>query len=158
MIDYIVKYEQMMKRAASYSMGICAMIRKVGGDPLLRSILDLAAEHSGTRRATALKGETNPQNAIAMDLTNMLKEFNTPNVKIDDTGESVKVENPHCGCIPPFTSQADKFGFSEEEARQYVCRRCIPSYKESAERLNLDFKGKLTENGCWMQFSKKNGQ
>src|SRR3989339_168952 len=152
MTDYKAKYEQMKKRATSYSMGICAMIRKVGGDPLLRSILDLAAEHSGTRRATALKGETNPENILAIDLTDMLEEFNTPDVNVDTKSDdySVKVENPNCGCICPFTSQADKFGFTEEEARQYVCRRCIPSYKESAERLNIDFKGKLTEEGCWM--------
>jgi len=158
MIDYREKYKQMKLRAASYSMGICAMIRKVGGNPLLRSILDLAAEHSGTRRATTLKGETNPQNALAMDLTHMLEEFDTPKVNVVNTGESVKIENPYCGCICPFTSQADKFGFTEEETRHYVCRRCIPSYKASAENLELDFKGKLTEEGCWMQFSKKNEQ
>jgi len=158
MIDYKEKYEQMMKRTASYSMGICAMIRKVGGESLLRSILDLSAENSGTRRATALMEEANPQNALANDLMAMLEEFNTLGNVITIEGNSVKVTNPSCGCLPPFTSQAEKFGFTDEEARLYACRRCMPSYKETVERIGLKFEGRLiggVNGGCWMQFSKK---
>jgi hypothetical protein len=97
--------------------------------------------------------------ALANELMAMLEEFDTSGKVIEIEGKSVKVTNPYCGCLSPFTSQAEKFGFTDEEARLYACRRCMPSYEETAERLGLEFKGKLTgdiNGGCWMQFSKKN--
>ena len=147
-------YNTALNNIARYSMGICRTIKSMLGPVVLRDIIDEEAKNSGKAKADKLSLSENPAYDLAMLLESMLKEFDTKDIAINQEPSSVTVNNLVCGCLPPFITQAKKFGFEKKEARNYACRRCMPSYMEASDLLRVKFKGRLTEEGCFMQFYK----
>lgn len=149
-----MKYEGLKLRTVRYILGICQAIREGSGEQELRRIIDLAAKNSAHNiKAENLRDSSNTAETLGKELETMLQDFNTPNITTAQDEKKYRVDNPTCGCLPPFIEQAERYGFTEKEARDYTCRRCMPSYRETAIKLGLGFKGRLTGNGCFMEFS-----
>ncbi|MBS3117268.1 hypothetical protein J4430_00085 [Candidatus Woesearchaeota archaeon] len=142
----------MKLRVASYSMGFLKIIREDLGERMMKGVINKAARESGVMRAMNIKNVYDLTKGISDEFESMLEEFGTLEFFGSQTIEGRRVDNPKCGCLPPFLKLSEKYGFTENEARQYACRRCLPSYRISALELGLGFKGRLTENGCWMHF------
>ena len=145
-------YDHMKSRVASYSMGFLKIIREDLGEHIMRVVINKAAQESGVMRAMNIKNFYDLTRGLSDEFESMLKEFGTLEIFSSQTIEGQRVNNPKCGCLPPFLRLANKYGFTEKEARQYACRRCLPSYRRSALELGLGFEGRLTEHGCWMHF------
>jgi hypothetical protein len=147
-------YRTALNNIASHAMGICRTIKEKLGTAVLKDIIDEAAKNSGKAKADKLSLSKNPAYDLAMLLEGMLKEFGTKDIAINQEPSSLTVNNPACGCLPPFVTQAEEYGFGKKEARNYACRRCMPSYQEASKLLEVKFKGRLTKEGCFMQFYK----
>lgn len=147
------KYDKLKLRTVGYILGICQAIRQKGGDKELREIIDQAARNSAhTIKVENLRDLPNKAEALGNELEGMLQDFDTQYITPTQSEGTYRVDNPNCGCLPPFLQLAERYGFTQEEARDYACRRCMPSYKEVAIQSGLGFQGKLTEKGCFMEF------
>ena len=73
-----------------------------------------------------------------------------------ETGDSFrKVTLTRCGCIESVTTRAEEYNLTKPQVRGIFCGSCMSSYKKAATTLNLGFKGKLSGEGCMMNFSTK---
>ncbi|MBI2130081.1 hypothetical protein HYU07_07700 [Candidatus Woesearchaeota archaeon] len=147
------KYDKLKLRTTGYILGICQAIRERGGDEELRKVIDLSAKNSAYNvKVEKLAQLSNKAEALGKELEALLNEFDTSDAAVIQDLSKYRIENPNCGCLPPFMQLAEKYGFTKTEARSYACRRCMPSYEEAAIHLGLGFNGKLTKNGCFMEF------
>lgn len=149
------QYEKLKLRTTGYILGICRAIREMGGDEELIKAIDLSAKNSAHNvKVEKLAQLSNKAEALGKELEALLNEFNTSDVTVTQDLSKYTVENPDCGCLQPFIQLAEKYGFAKTEARNYACRRCMPSYEEASIQLGLGFNGKLTKHGCFMEFIK----
>ena len=143
-------------RLAAYCMEFAEQIRERGGDELLRQTIDSMAQDSASQKAAMLihLPLVDRPKALADRLFSMLEAFNTQHISGEETpGEGYTVDNPECGCLPPFMGRAsEETEFTPQEARKYACRRCMPGYRGAAKKAGIDFNGELTRSGCIMRF------
>ena len=144
-------------RMAGYVLGLGQAIKESDGQSALENRIRLAAEASGQHKANDLASVSVilRHQALAERLCKMLKDFGSTKVPISGEDKGCTVNNPTCPCLPPFVDQAQRFGFSRDEARKYSCMICMPSYAQAAQALGIKFKGTLTEHGCVMRFCHK---
>lgn len=146
-------------RMARYVLGIGRVVKDLDGQEALEKRVQLAADVLAQQKAGDL-GATAPaerHQKLAERLRRMLHDFGGENIQIstNNGGITQMVDNPECPCLHPFVSQAGQFGFKPEEVRRLACMICMPNYAKGARLAGVDFKGKLTPNGCWMSFSRK---
>src|SRR5262245_21917590 len=130
------KYEMMKNKLASYSMSICASIVENGGR--LSEHFRWTTTQSARLKAKKRGNNPTPEN-LATELVEMLEEFSTPGVRIKHSESSVEVINETCGFLKPFVTQVDIFGITVDEARNYACSNCIPSYRLMTINFGLTF-------------------
>ncbi len=104
------------------------------------------------------KGQGKPEDAVkalSQNLADSMGEtFNSDyDVETEDSFRTVTLGR--CGCIESVVAQAETYGLTKPQARSIFCGTCMSSYKKAAGTLNLDFKGKLSREGCMMSFSTK---
>ncbi len=94
-------------------------------------------------------------NALSQNLADSMGETFNSDYDIE-TGDSFRtVTLGRCGCIESVVTQADAYNLTKPQVRSIFCGSCMSSYKKAAETLNLGFKGKLSREGCMMNFSTK---
>lgn len=146
------------KRMARYVLGIGKVIKDLDGKETLEKRVRAAADVLANNKADDLGATAHDERhrKLAERLRRMLRDFGAKNIQISaDNDRTQKVDNPKCPCLHPFVSQAEQFGFKPEEVHRLACMICMPNYAKGARLAGVEFRGKLTLNGCWMSFSRR---
>lgn len=149
--------EGLKRRMAWYVLSLGAAIQEMDGPGALEERIKLATKKVAELKATELMliAEDQRYIALANRLCVMLENFSGGNIHVSasDEGAAKTVNNPVCPCLPPFVTEAESFGFKPEEVRKYACMICMGSYSVGAKLTGVRFAGKLTTDGCMMNFS-----
>lgn len=154
------RYELLRKTLAHYLLlQVGTFVKAVGFDaigPAMSILTDKKAELKVQEIVAEGQGSgTSAVRALSQNLAESMGETFDSDYEIEGGDTSRMVKLNRCGCIESVVAQSEDYGLTRTQARSIFCGTCMSSYKKAADSLGLDFKGKLSREGCTMSFSTK---
>ena len=130
------------------------------GERAIGPAMELLTEKSAEMKVREARKNGQDQAMLAVDslsknLADSMGETFNSDYSVDSKETSRTVTLDRCGCIESVLKTAETYDMTRVKAKSIFCGACMSGYRKAALALGIEFKGKLSENGCTMNFSEK---
>ena len=148
------KYASLKDRLAYYLLIQVYTFLKTSGIRGLPEAMKLLTEKAAEINVKEARRQPSDKRAefLAGMLSQHMGETFSSTYHTEKQDSHSKVVLTRCGCIESILEHSKSFGLTVSDCKAVFCGSCMGGYRKSAEKLQLEFNGALTREGCYMNF------